>query len=148
MEEWRAGEEHERAVTLYQAYAALAAEVSRLRAYRAPPPTAMHPHPLHTGLRAVAYHAISVPGCGHDQDAINRRSYLLHMGETAPVFQFSCGWIYRDDVIAALRHLAKDYVTKILRIARQPNKSDAPLRQEITNIIKGGGHESGLLRKA
>src|SRR5579864_656953 len=140
MEEWRSGEEHERAVTLYEAYAVLAAEVGRLRAHRALPATAMHPNPLHAGLRAVAYHAHGLLGRGHDQDAINRRGYLLQMGKTAPVFQFSCGWIYRDDVIAALRHLAKDYATKILRIARQPNKCDAPLRQEIPNIIQSGGH--------
>src|SRR5690242_10411069 len=121
MEEWRAGEEHERAVAFHQAYAPLMAEVSGFFADRALPPTAMHPHPLHTGFRAVANHAIRVLRRGHDEDAVNRRGYLLQTGKTAPVFQFSRGWIYGDHVIAALRHLAEDHVTGILWIARQPN---------------------------
>ena len=90
MEEWCAGEEHEGAVAFHQAYAVLKAKLSGLFADRALSAPAMHPYPAHTGFRA--HHAIGVLRRGDNDDALNRRSYLLQMGKTAAVFQFSRGW--------------------------------------------------------
>ena len=145
MQKWSAGEEHERAVTLYQAYAVLAAKVRSLQADRTLPAAAMHPHPGQTGFGAIAHYARGFSRLGHDQSGLNRRVYLLQMGKTAPVFQFTRGWIYRNDVVAAPRHFAEDNTAEILRITREADQGDAPLRQEVPNIIQSRRHEMHLL---
>jgi hypothetical protein len=142
MEKWRSGKEHERAITFHQPYALLTAKVGGLLIDRALSAAAVHPHPTHTGLGTIAHYAFGVPGCSHYQHTIYGRIYLLHASETAPAFQFSGGWIYRDHVIALLGHQAKQHATEILRIAGQPDEGDAPLSQEVANVIKSGRHGS------
>jgi hypothetical protein len=142
VEEWRARQEHERAVALDQAYALLMAKVGSLFADGTLAAPAMHPNTPNTGIDAVSHHTFRVSGPSHYQRTLSGWINLLNAAKTPPALQFTGSWIYRDHVITLVTHLSEELATEILWVAGYADEGDASLVEEIANFSNGGGHRS------